>query len=253
MRLPPRAGLGALCLVIAGCKPAAPAPAPAPKEPYPPPFSGLIEGAPAPAGTPRFLALGDSYTIGQGVGAAERWPNQLVAALNKQGVSVAEPTILAQTGWTTGDLSAALDRAALKGPYDLVSLLIGVNDQYQGGRADDYRAPFAALLKRAVALAGGRAGRVLVVSIPDYGATPFGQRRGAEAIGQELDQFNAVNRAEAARAGAHYVEVTKASRRAKDDPSLTAPDELHPSGRMYAQWAEAALPLARKALGAGKE
>jgi lysophospholipase L1-like esterase len=172
---------------------------------------------------------------------------QLVTALRARGFDVADPTLLARTGWTTDELSAAMDRARLKGPYALVSLLIGVNNQYRGREVTEYRAQFAALLDRATQLAGGRSGRVLVVSIPDWGVTPHGAGRRAE-VGAAIDRFNAVNREEALRVGACYVEITAASRRAGEDPSLLARDGLHPSGKMYTQWAEAAFPIAAAAL-----
>jgi lysophospholipase L1-like esterase len=202
---------------------------------------------PAQPGTQRFLALGDSYTIGESVSPPERWPVQLVAALRARGIDLADPTILARTGWTTDELSAALESARLKGPYALVSLLIGVNNQYRGRDVAEYRVQFAALLDRAVELAGGRRVRVLVLSIPDWGGTPHGVGRRAE-VAAAIDRFNAVNREETLRVGARYVEITEGSRRAGEDPGLLARDGLHPSGKMYAQWAEAALPFAAAAL-----
>jgi lysophospholipase L1-like esterase len=192
----------------------------------------------------RFLALGDSYTIGEGVSAAERWPVQLAARLRARGVPVGEPEIIARTGWTTDELAAALEQAAPQGPYDLVSLLIGVNNQYRGRDVEEYRAQFARLLERAIGLAGGEAGRVLVLSIPDWGVTPFAEGRDARAIAREIDAFNAANAAEARRLGARYVDVTGISRRARDEAGLIAGDGLHPSGEMYGRWAEAALEVA---------
>lgn len=210
---------------------------------------GLGEDPPAPLGSPRLLALGDSYSIGEGVSQAERWPVQLVAALRARGIDMADPTIIARTGWTTDDLATALDAARPSKPYALVFLLIGVNDQYRGGNADSYRRPFAALLDRAIDLAGGRAERVVVLSIPDWGVTPFATGHDRGAIAAAVDQFNVMNRAEALRAGARYVEITAASRRARETPRLIAADGLHPSGEMYAEWVEAVLPVALVALG----
>jgi lysophospholipase L1-like esterase len=195
----------------------------------------------------RFLALGDSYTIGEGVDEAERWPRQLAALLRAEGVSVDEPLIIARTGWTTDELAAALDQADLHGPFDLVSLLIGVNNQYRGRSADEYRLEFRALLRRAIELAEGRAARVLVLSIPDWGVTPFAEGRDRAAIASAIDLLNAVNRDEALQAGAGYVDVTPISRRAAQDAALLAGDGLHPSGGMYAEWARLALPAARAA------
>lgn len=196
----------------------------------------------------RFLALGDSYTIGEAVAEAERWPLQLAALLRASGVQMAEPQIIAKTGWTTDELSAAIDRAAPRGPFELVSLLIGVNNQYRGRTAENYRPEFVALLERAINFAGGQPGRVLVLSIPDWGVTPFASLDRRAGIGPEIDAFNAVSREETERVGARYVDVTPTSRRAPAEPNLIASDGLHPSSAMYAEWAELAFPEACKAL-----
>jgi len=199
----------------------------------------------------QFLALGDSYTIGESVAPEERWPVQLGALLRAEGLDVGDPTLIATTGWTTDELSAAIDRANPQGAFDLVSLLIGVNNQYRGRGQDEYREQFAALLQRAIGFAGGNPARVLVLSIPDWGVTPFATRleRDPAAVAADIDAFNAINRAETERPGAHYVDVTPFSREAAHDPSLLADDGLHPSGRMYAEWTRLALPAARAALG----
>lgn len=198
----------------------------------------------------RFLALGDSYTIGEGVDEGERWPVRLAAMLRERGVDVADPEIIARTGWTTDELSAAIDAAAPQGPYALVSLLIGVNNQYRGRDAEEYRAEFVALLRRAVGFAGGDARRVIVLSIPDWGVTPFAEGRDRARIAAEIDVYNAINRDEAVRAGAHYVDVTPQTRQAGADPAFLVGDGLHPSGRSYAEWARLALPAALEALAA---
>jgi len=199
----------------------------------------------------QFLALGDSYTIGESVAPEERWPVQLGALLRAEGLDIGDPTLIATTGWTTDELSAAIARAKPQGAFDLVSLLIGVNNQYRGRGQDEYREQFAALLQRAIGFAGGNPARVLVLSIPDWGVTPFAARleRDPAAVAADIDAFNAINRAETERPGAHYVDVTPFSREAAHDPSLLADDGLHPSGRMYAEWARLALPAAREALG----
>lgn len=204
-----------------------------------------------PAGHPgslRYLALGDSYTIGESVEPAERWPVQLAAHLRETGLDVADPEIIARTGWRTDDLDAAITRANPRGPYDLVTLLIGVNNQYQGRSADDYRKEFPALLGRAVGFAGGEPSRVIVLSIPDWGVTPYGQRSDPPRVAKEIDAFNAINRAESERVGVRYVDITPISRLAPAQPGLVAGDGLHPSGTMYAEWAKLALPAARAAL-----
>lgn len=200
------------------------------------------------AKTSRFLALGDSYTIGESVEPAQRWPVQLAALLRARGIDVAQPEIIARTGWTTDELDAAITSSGPDGPYQLVTLLIGVNNQYRGRDGEEYRVQFAALLQRAIAFAGGQAGRVVVLSIPDWGVTPFAASRDREKIALEIDLFNAINREETLRAGARYVDVTPVSRRAWQDPSLIAGDGLHPSGSMYRAWAELALPAALEAL-----
>ena len=196
----------------------------------------------------RFLALGDSYTIGQGVEITERWPMQLAALLRKAGLNVEAPTIVAKTGWTTDELSAGIDRATLRRTYDLVSLLIGVNNQYRRRGLEEYRQQFAALLERAIEFAGGSASRVLVLSIPDWGVTPFASDHERAFIAGAIDSFNAVNREEADRLGAQYIDVTLVSRQAARDPTLIANDRLHPSGKMYAEWARLALRSACQAV-----
>jgi lysophospholipase L1-like esterase len=198
----------------------------------------------------RFLALGDSYTIGESVAESQRWPVQLAEALRAEGIDVGNVDIVARTGWRTDDLDAGIPRANPKGSYDLVSLLIGVNNQYPGRSLDQYRKEFPALLKRAIGFAGGKPERVIVLSIPDYGATPFGQGSGdAARIGQEIDQYNAIASAASGEAHVRFVDITPGSRRATEDKSLVAEDGLHPSGTMYAEWVKLALPEARAALG----
>lgn len=190
----------------------------------------------------RYLALGDSYTIGEAVAADARWPVRLATALG-----IAPPTLLATTGWTTDELARAMDAARFAPPYDLVSLLIGVNNQYRGYPLDGYRAEFRALLARAVALAGHRTARVLVLSIPDWGVTRFAAASGRDTahIAAEIDAFNAAAQAETLAAGAHWVDITDLSRAAAD---AVAADGLHPSAAQYAQWAQRALPVASAAL-----
>lgn len=200
------------------------------------------------AGEMRFLALGDSYTIGEGVDEAERWPVRLAALLRERGLSVADPQIIARTGWTTDELAAAIDEADPRGPYALVSLLIGVNNQYRGRDAEEYRAQFTDLLRRAIGFAGGDARRVVVLSIPDWGVTPFAEGRDRARIAAEIDVYNASAREEAVRAGAHWVDVTPQTRAAGADPAFLVSDGLHPSGRSYAEWARLALPAAEQAL-----
>ena len=197
----------------------------------------------------RFLALGDSYTIGEGVPAIQRWPAQLAALLAAEGIEVAPPETIATTGWTTAELAGGIGRAKPCGPYSLVTLLIGVNNQYRGLSQDTYRDEFRILLVQAIGFAGGEASRVIVLSIPDWGVTPYAEGRDRQRIGREIDAFNAINRSETASAGARYVDIATVSRRAGSDAALTAPDGLHPSGELYGRWAVLVLPEARAALG----
>ncbi|HEX5305892.1 MAG TPA: SGNH/GDSL hydrolase family protein [Dyella sp.] len=195
----------------------------------------------------RHLALGDSYTIGEGVPADARWPVQLARQLSAQGMALEPPRIVATTGWTTDELAAAMDEAQLAPAYDLVTLLIGVNNQYRGRSADEYIAQFGRLLARAVALAGGRPERVVVVSIPDWGVTRFAREHGhdATAIGAALDRFNTLARAATEASGSAFVDITDLSR---DYPDELADDGLHPDARQYARWVERIAPAAHRAL-----
>jgi lysophospholipase L1-like esterase len=195
----------------------------------------------------RYLALGDSYTIGESVEAAERWPNQLADFLKAGGVPT-EVTIIAKTGWTTNELWDGIQAQKINPPYDLVSLLIGVNNQYRGYDIKEYREQFTFLLNKSIEYAGGNSKRVIVLSIPDWGVTPFAHGQGGERIAREIDAFNAVNREETEKVGAYYVNVTAISREVPHDSSLVAADGLHPSGKMYLEWAKLAYLVALKAL-----
>lgn len=185
----------------------------------------------------RYLALGDSYTIGESVKEAERWPVQLVKRWRNAGRAVADPHIIATTGWRTDDLRSAIKAAKLSNDWDMVSLLIGVNNQYQGRSADQYALEFESLVKEAIRLAGGRPDRVFVVSIPDYGYTPFGQAK-QKAITRALNQFNAINERITRAHKVTYVSITDISREGLEQPFLVAMDHLHPSGAMYTLWAD---------------
>lgn len=195
----------------------------------------------------RYLALGDSYTIGEGVAEVERWPAQLVARLRREGMPVEEARIVATTGWTTDELSAAMAATLFTPPYDLVSLLIGVNNQYRGRGVDEYRGEFQRLLDRAIELAGARAERVFVLSIPDWGVTPFGRQSGRDVaqIAHELDVYNAAARDLCATRKVAWVDITPLSR---TFPNQVADDGLHPSGEQYSLWATEAWAPARAAL-----
>lgn len=197
-----------------------------------------------------WLALGDSYTIGEGVAESGRWPLQLAAALRAEGIDLAEPQLIAQTGWTTDELDAAISAQAPAGHFDLVSLLIGVNNQYRGYPLEAYRSEFEALLQRAAGFARTGMDGVIVLSIPDWGVTPFARRElvSARRVGAQIDAFNAVARDICAAHGVAFVDVTPVSRARGAEPAMLADDGLHPSAAMYAEWAALALPAARAAL-----
>jgi lysophospholipase L1-like esterase len=183
----------------------------------------------------KFLALGDSYTIGESVPVSERWPEQLIDSLRKRGLDCVDPKIIATTGWRTDDLRNAIDKENLKPEFNLVSLLIGVNNYYQGKSLEKYGQEFEELLKTAIHLAGDIKSHVFVVSIPDYGYTPFGQAN-QPAISHGIDSFNALNESIAKKIGVKYFHITDISRRGLKEPNLVAGDGLHPSGTMYSEW-----------------
>jgi lysophospholipase L1-like esterase len=196
----------------------------------------------------RYLALGDSYTIGQSVAAKDRWPNQLAKSLAAEGINV-DVTFIARTGWTVDELRNGIQANPPDGTYDLVTLLIGVNDQFRGYSLSGYREDFRMLLEKAIEYAGGDPNKVIILSIPDWGFTPTAATAGdIEPISQQIDEFNAVNLEETKNAGAHYVDVTIISRMGLDDFELIAGDDLHPSGKMYTMWAEKVLPVALEIL-----
>ncbi len=194
----------------------------------------------------RYLALGDSYTIGEGVPEQGRWPIQLAAALRRDGIDVADPRIVATTGWTTDELDAAIDAAEPLGEYGLVSLLVGVNNQYRGRDVSEYREQFAGLLQRAIGFAGGRSERVLVLSIPDWGVTRFGRDSGRDLarVSRELDEYNAAARDVCAAQGVAFVDIAPVSRERGAEAAMQADDGLHPSAALYAEWMRLALPVA---------
>lgn len=199
----------------------------------------------SPIGPPKsisYLALGDSYTIGEGVAAEERWPNQLVDSLRVEGIQMSDAEIIAQTGWTTAVLLDALSDAQRKS-YDMVSLLIGVNDQYQNRDFELFQSDFNTILERSIQFAGGKE-RVFVLSIPDYGVTPFGAVDSL-SIATELNAYNTFIRSRCEEEQIMFVDITGISRGLGDGQGALAPDNLHPSGHQYREWMRAAYPVAR--------
>ncbi|MBF6025332.1 SGNH/GDSL hydrolase family protein [Lysobacter niastensis] len=207
-----------------------------------------MASAPAPALS--YLALGDSYTIGEGVPEAGRWPVQLAHALREEGIALSDPRIIATTGWTTDELTWGIDGAEPLGEWDFVSLLIGVNNQYRLRSAVGYRGEFDTLLQRAIRYARGRADRVLVLSIPDWGVTPFVKttQQKPETIAAELDAYNAAALSVCDARGVAFVDITPASREHGAETEMLAEDGLHPSAAMYTLWTQQALPVARTLL-----
>jgi lysophospholipase L1-like esterase len=194
-----------------------------------------------------FLALGDSYTIGQSVSIADRWPNQFTAELTKLGFNVAEVKFIAQTGWRTDNLKNAITQQQPLSGFNLVSLLIGVNNQYQGGSTSTYFTEFDELLQTALQLAAGKPENVFVLSIPDYAYTPY--CAGNTSISRQIDQFNEVNKIISERYKVKYINITPISRSGLSQPELVATDGLHPSGIMYALWVQEIMKNVEKELG----
>lgn len=188
----------------------------------------------------RFLALGDSYTIGEGVEADKSWPFQLTEKLTAMDYGVSDLRIIAKTGWTTRDLiNATAD--IQDDNYDLVSLLIGVNNQFQNLSFDVFKNEFDLLLARAIKLNNNKE-KVFVVSIPDYGVTPFGVSN-KEQIALEIDMYNSYIKAQCLEQNVPFIDITTLSRLLADASDALAADRLHPSGEQYRQWVDIMLPI----------
>lgn len=189
-----------------------------------------------------YLALGDSYTIGESVAAAENFPNQTVAILNNTSPNFQPARIIAKTGWTTVELETGIKAANANDPllssYDFVSLLIGVNNQYRGLSVENYKPEFEKLLNKAIHFAGGKTDHVIVLSIPDWGVTPFAEGSDRKKIAMQIDAYNDANKMKAQKYKVHYIDITPGTREAANDRSLLAGDGLHPSGKAYKMWAE---------------
>ena len=212
------------------------------------PFESKQQAVPRNPDQARLLFLGDSYTIGQSVDVADRWPSQLIDRLYSEGYAIENSRIIARTGWTTQDLERALQETSPGGPFAMVSLLIGVNDQFQGRGITLFQQGFDRLLNNAILYAGHNPSRVVVLSIPDYSVTPFGRTLDSLRIASELDRFNAYMRSQTEQKLVHLVDITGISRRAAFDKSLLAFDQLHPSAKMYTFWVNEILPIAQNIL-----
>lgn len=195
-----------------------------------------------------YLALGDSYTIGEQVPHAENFPNQTVKLLRKDKFDIADPVIIAVTGWTTDELAAAIREHNLHETFSFVTLLIGVNNQYRGRDLDNYKQEFRELLEQAIVFAGGNPHHVFVLSIPDWGITPFAEGKDREKIAKEIDAYNKANKEITEAYKSYYLYITDSTREAIRDRSLIAEDGLHPSGKEYAVWAEHLAPLIEEEL-----
>ncbi|NDC41427.1 MAG: SGNH/GDSL hydrolase family protein [Chitinophagia bacterium] len=184
-----------------------------------------------------YLALGDSYTIGELVPMKENFPHQTVDLLRQRHVDVAEPVIIATTGWTTDELAASIAEHNITDTFSVVTLLIGVNNQYRGRSADNYKVELEQLMNQAIAFAHGNTRHVFVLSIPDWGATPYAEGRDRVQIAREIDEYNAIKATMAKDKGCHYLEITESTRKHGMLPEWMAEDGLHPSGKEYALWA----------------
>src|SRR5688572_2068385 len=184
-----------------------------------------------------YLALGDSYTIGEGVLLHESYPYQVVQLLRKAGKQVYGPEIIAKTGWTTSELASHIDHSIFNAAYDFVSLLIGVNNQYQGLTGQHYSIEFEELLNRAISFAGNKPPNVFVLSIPNWGLTPFAKGRRTSEITRAITDFNNINRQVSMKYTVGYIDITSSSPETAQEPSFLAPDGLHPSGIAYRRWA----------------
>jgi len=205
--------------------------------------TAMVITGPIPSGPVKtWLALGDSYTIGQSVNPAERFPAQTANILKQNSINIGIPDYIATTGWTTNSLANAI-QVSNPGTYDVISLLIGVNDQYQLHDTTGYRQRFSSLLNKAIQLANGKNQHVFVLSIPDYSVTPFASGGDTARIRMEIEWFNAINKSVTASFNCPYLDITPSTREAKTNPSLLATDGLHPSGLEYRRWAERLAPM----------
>ena len=190
-----------------------------------------------------YLALGDSYTMGESISKKHTWPKQLVDSLKKRNIFLSEPRIIAKTGWTTDELKKAINDSSLDYPYDWVSLLIGVNNQYRGRDLDEFKLQFESLLFEAIAFSGNRKERVFVISIPDWGSMPFAKDRDPNKIAFEIDKYNKVIYEVCAFENIKFIDITPITRNIYSNPNWIAKDSLHPSKEQYSKWVEKIIPF----------
>lgn len=193
-----------------------------------------------------YLALGDSYTIGEGVPVYDNFPYQTIKLLRQKGIHINAPEIVAKTGWTTDELITGIENSVLQKKYDIVTLLIGVNNQYRGRDVEEYKKQYRMLLDKAIQFAGGKKSSVFVVSIPDWGVTPFAEGKDRSKIAAEIDQYNTAKEQITKEAGVVFINITEGTRQAASDATLLAKDKLHPSGKEYKRWAEKIVQLYNK-------
>ena len=184
------------------------------------------------------LCLGDSYTIGEMVQLQKNYPYFTVQLLRDKGLNFSAPEILAKTGWTSDELQLSMKLYRFLPKYDIVTLLVGVNDQYRGKDIIEYKTQFEELLKHTITLANNKSDHVLVISIPDYGLTPFSANLDRNKISKEIEVFNSVNKALTIQYKTVYIDLTEESNKAQYDAELIAEDQLHYTTKMYKKWAE---------------
>ncbi|HEY1032832.1 MAG TPA: SGNH/GDSL hydrolase family protein [Flavipsychrobacter sp.] len=195
-----------------------------------------------------YLALGDSYTIGEQVSSDENFPHQTVGLLKTQGIEVANPVIIATTGWTTDELAASIREHNITDTFSFVTLLIGVNNQYRGRDLENYKEEYTQLLDIAIRYANGHTQNVFVLSIPDWGVTPFAEGKDRAQIAKDIDAYNAAKKEITLAHKCHYIDITDSTRKNGTTAEYLAEDGLHPSGKEYKIWAERLVPEVAKAL-----
>lgn len=195
-----------------------------------------------------YLALGDSYTIGEQVSSDENFPHQTVALLKKQGIEVSQPVIIATTGWTTDELASSIREHNITDTFSFVTLLIGVNNQYRGRDLENYKEEYTQLLDIAIRYADGHAQNVFVLSIPDWGVTPFAEGKDRAQIAKDIDAYNAAKKEITLAHNCHYIDITDSTRKNGTTAEYLAEDGLHPSGKEYKIWAERLVPEVVKVL-----